>query len=106
MFRDGLNYFVADFAKKGKTLPFNRFGYSYNPPGIEVAFTVQTFKEHFGDGYEKLINEWLGRQVEKTYDPESKLMNKQTDDRVTSAARMYEAVRLEKYQFLINPNPV
>ncbi len=106
LFKDGLNYFVADFAQKGKTLPFNRFGYSYNPPGIEVAFTVQTFKEHFGGGHEKLISEWLSRQVEKTYDPESKLLNKQTDDRVTSAARTYEAVRLKEYQLQVSPNLV
>lgn len=99
LFSDGLDHFVANSAQKGKILPFNRFGYSYNPPGFEVALTAQTFKEHFGGDYEKLIGVWLGRQIEKTFDPKSKLMNRQTDDGVTLAARIYEAVRLKEYQF-------
>jgi hypothetical protein len=105
LFRNGLNYFLPDAAHKGKVLPFNRLGYSYNPPGFEVAFTVQTFKEHYKDEYEKLISMWLGRQIERTLDSKSSLMNKQTDDTVTLSARMYEAVRLKEYQLEISLNP-
>jgi hypothetical protein len=55
----------------------NRFGYPYNPPGIEMAFTVQTFREHYGDGYEDLIRLWLSRQIERTLDPDTGLINRQ-----------------------------
>lgn len=103
LYAKGLDCFMPGVACKGKTLPFNRFGYPYNPPGIEVAFAVQTFKEHYGDEYEKLISIWLGRQIERTFDPESKLMNRQTDDGATLAVRMYEAARLKEYSFEVNP---
>ena len=98
LYRDGLDCFVADTAGQGKRLPFNRFGYPYNPPGIEMAYTIQTFREHYGDGYEDLIRLWLSRQIERTFDPETGLMNRQTDDAATLAARLYEAVRLRDYE--------
>ncbi len=95
LYREGLEYFAADPAHNGKTLPFNRFGYSYNPPGIEIAFTVQSFRAHYGDQSDSLTSMWLERQVEKTFDVEAGLMNRQTDDAPTLAVRMYEAVRLK-----------
>ena len=98
LYRDGLDHFGPDVVGKGKLLPFNRFGYPYNPPGIEMAFTVQTLREHYGDRYEGLIREWLGRQIARTFDPDSGLMNRQTDDGATLAARLYEAVRLSDYE--------
>jgi len=104
LYRDGLDYFIPDGAQTGKALPFNRFGYPYNPPGIEVAYSMQTFAGHFGAGYEKHAGNWLGRQYDRTFNPESGLMNRQTDDEVTLAARMYEAVRLKEYEFQANPN--
>jgi hypothetical protein len=99
VYREGLDYFLPDAAGKGRILPFNRFAYPYNPPGIEMAFTVQTFREHYGGSHEDLIRLWLSRQMERTFDPGSGLMNRQTDDGVTLAARMYEAVRLMDYEF-------
>lgn len=103
-YRGGIDYFVADSAGKGKTLPFNRFGYPYNPPGIEMAFTLQTFREHYGSKYEDLIRLWLSRQIERTYDTGTGLMNRQTDDAATLAARLYEAVRLEDYELEFEKN--
>lgn len=97
LYKDGLEYFAADPAhNSGKALPFNRFGYPYNPPGIEMAFTVQSFRAHYGDQSDSLIKMWLSRQVEKTCVPGSGLMNRQTDDALTLTARMYEAVRLKE----------
>ena len=99
LYSEGLDYFSADPAHSGNMLPFNRFGYPYNPPGIEMAFTVQSFRPHYGEQSDSLISMWLSRQVERTFDAGSGLMNRQTDDEVTLAARMYEAVRLEDYSF-------
>lgn len=99
LYSEGLEYFAADSAHSGKTLPFNRFGYPYNPPGIEMAFTVQSFLPHYGDQSDSLISTWLSRQAKRTFDSGSGLMSRQTDDEPTLAARMYEAVRLEDYSF-------
>ncbi len=85
LYRDGLKYFAPDPRhKNGRALPYNRFGYPYNPPGYEVAFTMQTFSDHFGSGYQELATRWFNTQSDKTA----------TDDEVTLAARTYEAVRL------------
>lgn len=99
LYREGLEYFAEDPAHSGKVLPFNRFGYPYNPPGIEMAFTVQSFRAHYGEQADHLISTWLGRQIGKTFDMEAGLMNRQTDDPPTLAARMYEAVRLTDFRF-------
>jgi len=94
-YREGLEYFAADPAhSSARQLPFNRFGYAYNPPGIEVAFTIRTFSDHFGAGYAALMDAWLERQVEKTLDGNTGLMTRNTDDAATLSARIYEAVRL------------
>jgi hypothetical protein len=54
--------------------------------------------ERYGDGYENLIRVWLARQMERTFDSDSGLMNRQADDGATLAARLYEAVRLGDYE--------
>lgn len=94
-YRDGLDYYTPDPAHAtARQLPFNRFGYAYNPPGIEVAYTIKTFKAHFGDSHAALMDEWLDRQQVKTLDPQTSLMTRNTDDAATLSARVYEAVRL------------
>ncbi len=97
-FRDGLGHFIADTSHQGQNLPFNRFGYPYNPPGIEVAFTMQTFNDHYSSSSQELIPLWLGMQLDKTYDLDAGLMRMNTDDPATLASRMYEATRLSNYE--------
>lgn len=97
---DGLGVFCGAGGGNGKTLPFNRFGYPYNPPGIEVAFTVQSYGSFFGDEGPRLISEWMGRQLELTFDSQVGLMVRNTDDPATLSARVYEAVRLEDHAIL------
>ena len=96
----GLDEFCRPRFGQYKVLPFNRFAYAYNPPGIEVAFTVQSFRSFFGDACSRLISDWMGRQLERTFDPDVGLMVKNTDDPSTLAARTYEAVRLENHAIL------
>ena len=100
LYRDGLEYFAPDPAhSRARTLPFNRFGYPYNPPGLEMAYTAQCFRAHYGDQAGHLVRDWLARQVERTFDKATGLMNRQTDDPATLSVRMYEAVRLDDYDF-------
>ena len=96
LYHEGLEHCAHDGVHE-TVLPVNRFGYPYNPPGIEVAFTVQTFSKYFEGNKEDLIAMWLGRQLNKTFDQPSGVMCKYTDDKTTLAARMYEAVRLDNW---------
>jgi hypothetical protein len=78
-------------------LPHNRYGFSYNPSGIEVAYTLQTFHLNASGNTERVIEEWLRRQLHKTFNWEEGLMNRNTEDQRTLSARMYESVRLKNY---------
>lgn len=67
----------------------NRFLYSYNPTGFEVAVT----KASFGDLFEcNRANgaDWINKQLEACYDQTIGLMNKNTSDAATLQARVYE----------------
>jgi len=101
LYREGLEWFCPGPVASGKQLPFNKFGYPYNPPGIEVAYTIQTFKDCYSQLDGEAIGVWLGRQFSKTLQLESGLMDIRTDDEITLSARLYEAVRLEDYSFFI-----
>lgn len=73
----------------------SEYGYPYNPPGFEMAFAY----EMFGDGLSmSAIRQrqtyWIVEQVRRCYDFGSKMMNRNTEDPETHAARLYEAVRL------------
>lgn len=74
-----------------RDLPKSAYGYPYNPPGIELAFTGEVFG--LGRDYREV---WLRRQTQMTYNRTTgELLTRMTPDVVTSAARIYEATRLE-----------
>lgn len=68
----------------------SKYGYPYNPAGIEIAFFLQIF---YPDKDED-IQCWLESQFKKTWDDEHHAMNKNAYDKATNAARIYEAARL------------
>lgn len=68
----------------------SKYGYPYNPPGIETAFALEVFDRDRTIEQE----EWLFEQFERSYDFEQHMMNKNTEDPATYAARVYEATRL------------
>ncbi len=72
----------------------NRFGYPYNPVGIEVAFGLLTFADRISGDVVAAATSWLGRQFNLTYDHENRLMQRDTEDPETLSARIYEATRL------------
>jgi len=71
----------------------SRFGYPYNPPGFECAYAILLFHDHF-DEPDSLVIKWVTRQIIRCYDMESCFMFLNSADRMTSAARIYEATRL------------
>jgi hypothetical protein len=97
LFVQGLEIFLRDHEPDGKTLPFSKYGYAYNPVGIEVAFTAQTFPELFHTPVSDLAPVWLERQFEKTLNRETGLMERNTDDKITLAARINELARVDNF---------
>jgi len=72
----------------------NEFGYPYNPPGIEVAFALSVFGAASPVDVGSASVVWLSRQLERTFDLASGLMQRNTGDPYMLAARIYEATRL------------
>ena len=74
----------------------SEFGFPYNPPGIEIAVSVQMAKEspETIQSYQKF---WLDKQYSETYDFEKFMMTKGTPDPVVSSSRIYEMYRLSNF---------
>jgi len=87
-FRNVLSY--ARLEQYRNLVSTNKYGFSFNPTGIEVAYALNVFEED----RLKEQQEWLKMQLERCYDPKSGLMSLSTPDRATHAARFYEATRL------------
>lgn len=83
----------ANSSEYRKQLHGSEFGYSYNPPGFEMAFALDVFGGDMPDKREKQ-EEWIAEQIRFCFDFESGLMKKGTKDPETHIARIYEATRL------------
>lgn len=67
----------------------NPYAFSYNPVGIEAAYSLSAFEED-----PVMARRWLNEQVRRTIDPTTSLMCKGTEDSITLMARLYEIHRL------------
>ena len=76
------------------------YGYPYNPPGFEMPFALEIFGDEMQDKREKQ-EKWLSEQMRRCFDFTSHLMEKNTKDPDTSAARIYEATRLPDLEIKI-----
>ena len=73
------------------------YGYWYNPPGIEIVFSLEVL----GGSYD-LAQRWLELQVSKTFNKETgSLISKGSPDPITADARIYEALRI-KNKYAVN----
>jgi len=97
LYMRGLEHYLKDNEPDGVTLPFSKYGYAYNPVGIEVAFTAQTFPELFHTPISELVPVWLERQLGKTVNWETGFMERNTDDKITLAARINELARVDNF---------
>ncbi len=74
----------------------NNYQWSYNPVGIEMAFSLQTLGPYLDLPWsERDRRAWLRMQLAGYYDFGSARMEKNTTDPVLLSARFYEAVNLE-----------
>lgn len=69
---------------------FNAYSYPYNSPAFEMPYIMKIFNEHYDSN---TINELLNEQFRITYDKTRKGFNKNTEDKHTLNARIYELVR-------------
>ncbi|MFC1577578.1 agl cluster protein AglQ [Thermodesulfobacteriota bacterium] len=90
-----LEYINCTEFRKG--IETNRYAYPYNPPGFEVGYSLQVLKKMDTD-IENDIRWWVTQQLAKNFDNEHKLMNLNTEDSNTLAARFYEVTRIENIQ--------
>ena len=90
--------YVPDYLSRVMT---NIYGIGYNPPGIEIAFALETFEDLFGEIRHKFLgNDFevsiLTEQFLSTLDDKTKMMRNVEFDQDTYAARLYETIRLSE----------
>jgi hypothetical protein len=73
----------------------NRFGYPYNPPGFEVPYALSVLSKVPKDELIEKCTWWVRQQLERCYNRETGLMDRDTEDPLTHTARIYEVVRLD-----------
>ena len=71
----------------------SKYGFAYNPSGIETAFFIYTFKEHFNKP-SKMFKTALEKQFRRNLNSKTKLLTERTSDPNTLSLRIYEVTRL------------
>lgn len=69
------------------------YGFPYNPPGFEIPYSLENLS---GLTSEEILAEskpWLQRQISLTFNPETKMLDRNCVDQATQSARLYEAAR-------------
>jgi hypothetical protein len=97
------SYFLAELPKNimdvvasedfHRELDDNYFGFPYNPPGFEAAFSLAVLEPTAGCE----INKWLEKQLVETYSEELNEFTLGVHDKKTSQARIYELARFLHY---------
>jgi len=93
-FQQTIDYLRSD--AYSDTVDENKYAYGYNPTGFEVPFTLFVLGNYSRDDMLPLFTAWMSRQIERCHNPMTLQMDRNTDDRVTLTARMYELVRLPR----------
>ena len=95
--KESLSYLTSNnYLKKVMT---SQYGIGYNPPGIEVAYSIDIFRHIINKikvNYlcDQDILNVLGTQFIKTYDNDANEMNNVLHDKDTYSARLYELCRI------------
>jgi len=98
-FRRALKYLMTQEYRD--LLAEDKYAFSYNPVGFEVAFALNAFSDYVGASNSKSADEWVHEQLRRHYCLEKDLMCKNTTDPNTLATRIYEATRLPNIEINI-----
>lgn len=93
-FKKMVTYMLTDEYKKG--LEDNKYGYPYNPPGFEVPYALSVSGNFTEEELMTISEYWLNEQLKRCYNPETGLMDRNTEDPITHTARVYESTRLPR----------
>jgi hypothetical protein len=93
---------VFDRKSFQENLSAAEFGFPYNPPGIEIAVSIQSLQRINGDEPIDSQQFWLNEQFARNFDFTSFTMTRNTPDPNTYQARLYELYRLDNFEFTID----
>ena len=91
-FGRSVDYLQSDELKN--RLSDNIYGYSYNPPGFEVPYALSVLANLSVDELVDISSWWVNEQFNRCYNPETRMMDRKTNDLLTHTARIYEIIRL------------
>ncbi|MFO7795893.1 MAG: hypothetical protein ACQERB_07470 [Promethearchaeati archaeon] len=80
----------------------NKYAFQYNPIGFEAAIIQEKFSEYLNMQYKHSIEDWIQKQLYNHYNFEKYLMNRNTVDPQTLAARIYEITDIEQNEIVFN----
>lgn len=72
----------------------NSYGFSYNPPGFELPFAMSVLCDMEEDELLESCKYWINEQLKVSYNPVTRMMDRNTQDALTHTARIYELTRL------------
>jgi hypothetical protein len=78
------------------------FGFPYNPPGIEIAVSIQSADFLTNEERTETGRYWLNRQFRQNFDSSDFSMTKNTSDPLTYQARIYELYQLDSFDVEID----
>ncbi|MFU8862060.1 MAG: hypothetical protein ACNA8K_16755 [Cyclonatronaceae bacterium] len=78
------------------------FGFPYNPPGTEIAVSLQSARRLTEAERKEQMQYWLNRQFERNFDSSTFRMTRNTPDPLTYEARIYELYQLDSFDFEID----
>ena len=74
----------------------NKYGYPYNPPGFEMPYSQFVLENLDTAAAIEITQDWVSEQFARCFNPETLLMDRNTEDPVTHTARIYELTRMPR----------
>lgn len=88
------DYMLSEVFENG--LENNPFSYPYNPPGFELPYALSSLGQMSRERLLRICSTWVNRQMDRCYNGETRMMDRNTEDPVTHTARIYELTRLDR----------
>ncbi|MCI0559445.1 MAG: hypothetical protein MN733_13195 [Nitrososphaera sp.] len=84
----------------------NPYSYGYNAPGFEVPLCLSAFSSRDRGEVLRDARYWIGSQFSLTYNPRTRMFDRNTEDPETLSARIYECSRFPEDLLLLNVDHV
>jgi len=90
--RKAVDYMLTDEYRD--KIDNNKYGYSYNPPGFEVPYSLDISGNINKEKLTEISQWWINEQFRRCYNKKTGMMDRNTEDALTHTARIYELCRL------------